>query len=29
MYTAIFFLLATVIITAINTETNRRGADHG
>jgi len=29
MYTAIFFLLATVMITAINTETNRRGADHG
>jgi len=29
MYTAIFFLLATVMITAINTESHRRGADHG
>ena len=29
MYTAIFFLLGTVMITAINTESHRRGADHG
>ena len=29
MYSAIFFLLTTVMITAINTETNRRGSDHG
>ena len=29
MYTAVFFLFATVLITAINTESHRRGADHG
>jgi di/tricarboxylate transporter len=29
MYTAVFFLFATVMITAINTELERRGADHG
>jgi len=29
MYTAVFFMFATVLITAINTESHRRGADHG